>query len=297
MKAILRKELADHFSSIRVLVLFLLVLIASFAAILAARGSILGTGADKYAFLKLFTASGETIPSLIAFVDIFIPIIGITLGFDAINREHNSNTLSRIASQPVYRDSIINGKFLSGIVILSMTVVSALLLVSGYGLRLVGVPPTAEEIIRLYIYLIITVVYGGFWLGLAMLFSVLFRKQAVSLLLSLFTWLSFTLFIRLIAPLIAGVATPINAESTAHLLSRISPGILFREATVVLLVPSVRSLGAISATESSFMIASPLNLGQSISLIWPHLTVIISLSAVCFAVSYLLFMRQEIRAT
>jgi len=32
-------------------------------------------------------------------------------------------------------------------------------------------------------------------------------------------------------------------------------------------------------------------------IVWPHITGLIGLTAVCFAVSYVLFMRQEIRAT
>jgi len=59
----------------------------------------------------------------------------------------------------------------------------------------------------------------------------------------------------------------------------------------------VGSLGIISTSQASFMIANPLSLTQSLLLIWPHLTSLISLSAVCFAISYVLFMRQEIRPT
>ncbi len=52
------------------------------------------------------------------------------------------------------------------------------MLVAGYGLRMIGVPPTAEEIIRLFLYGVLTVVYGAFWMGLSMLFSVVFQKAA-----------------------------------------------------------------------------------------------------------------------
>jgi len=305
MTAILRKELADYFTSIRVLVLFLVVLLASAAGLYADYQGIRGAGAGELVFLRLFTTSGETLPSLIFFIGLFIPIIGIALGFDAINSERTGGTLSRILAQPVYRDSVINGKFLAGIVTLTIMVGTMLLLVGGYGLRMIGVPPSAEEIIRLFLYLFLTIIYGSFWIGLAILFSILFRRIAASLLVSLTLWLFFSFFILMIAPAIANAVAPV-AENSAEavivrnaelqqMLLRLSPGILFQEATTGLLLPLVRSLGVITMSQAAYMMPNPLNLGQSIILIWPHITSLVSLSAICFAVSYVLFMRQEIR--
>jgi ABC-2 type transport system permease protein len=79
---------------------------------------------------------------------------------------------------------------------------------------------------------------------------------------------------------------------------RVSPNTLFSEATGALLLPvAAGSLGVISTAQQNFMLPNPLSLGQSLLLVWPHLTGLISLSAICFAISYILFMRQEIRAT
>jgi len=306
MRAILRKELADYFTSIRVLVMFFLILFASAAGLFAAYQGMRGGGAGEFVFLKLFTTSGEMLPSLIFFIGLFVPIIGIALGFDAINSERTGGTLSRILSQPVFRDSVINGKFLAGMVTLSVMMFAMLLLVSGYGLRMIGVPPTAEEIIRLFIYLFLTIIYGAFWMGLAVLFSVLFRKVAVSLLFSLALWLFFSFFILMIAPAIANAIAPTADGSAAEIirnaelrqmLLRFSPNTLFQEATTVLLLPVMRSLGVITMSQAAYMIPNPVSLGQSLILIWPHLTSLVSLSAICFAISYMLFMRQEIRPT
>ena len=41
---------------------------------------------------------------------------------------------------------------------------------------------------------------------------------------------------------------------------------------------------------------NPLPLGQSILVIWPYLTGLIAITVVCFGVSYLAFMKQEIRS-
>jgi ABC-2 type transport system permease protein len=301
MVAILRKELTDYFTSIRFLVLFLLVLVTSgygvFAAYSGIRQALIQTGAvtgSGFVFITLFT-SGEGIFTLVFFMMILVPIIGIALGFDAINSERSSNTLSRLLSQPVYRDSVINGKFLAGVITLTIMVVTTLLLVSGYGLRMIGVPPTAEEIIRVFIYLVLTVVYGAFWMGLAVLFSVLARRVAVSLLVTMAIWLIFFLWTLMGSALTTTIAQSAGAQLT---LMRLSPFYLFLEATTVLLVPAYR-LGfmTMTASELSYVVPNPLSLGQSLLIIWPHLTSLVSLSVICFAISYILFMRQEIRAT
>ena len=308
MRAILRKELADYFTSIRFIILFVLILFASAAGLVAASQGIRGANLPEgFVFLGLFTTSGNVIPSLVTLIILLVPIIGIALGFDAINSERTSGTLSRILSQPVFRDSLINGKFLAGVVALSIMVGTMLLLVSGYGLSMIGVPPTAEEIIRLFIYLFLTIIFGAFWMGLAILFSVLLRRIAASLLISLALWLFFSIFILLVAPAIANALVPTADGSEAEIirnielrqmLMRFSPNTLFSEATTALLLPvTVGSLGLITQSQAAYMLPNPLSLGQSLLLIWPHITSLVSLSAICFAISYLLFMKQEIRAT
>jgi len=198
MKAVFRKEMADYFTSIRVFILFLLVLLVSAAALYAAYYGVRGTTDTDYIFLRLFTAQSSNVPSLFAFINLtalfFIPIIGIALGFDAINREHNEGTLSRILSQPIFRDGVINAKFLAGMATLSIMIVTTILLISGYGIRLIGVAPTLEEVFRLFIYMVFAIVYGAFWMGLSVLFSVLFRRISTSLLSSVALWLFFGFF-------------------------------------------------------------------------------------------------------
>lgn len=296
MATILRKELADYFTSIRCFILFLLVFGASAVAILAARQGIFEASLDPGpVFIKLFT-TGEDMRSMAVLIGFLVPIIGIALGFDAINSERSGGTLNRILSQPIYRDNVINGKFLAGIVTLSIMVGAIMLIVGGYGLRMIGVPPTAEEIIRLFIYFIAAVIYGAFWMALAILFSVLFRNLAISLLCPLAIWILlgnpfFNPYISYMVPAIA------DSIGTQLMLARISPYFLFEEATMLLLIPVWRGWGLLTASTTSSMLANPLSLDQSLLIVWPQLTVLIALTAICFAISYVVFMRQEIRST
>lgn len=321
MAAILRKELADNFTSIRFLILFILALLASAFGLRSAQEGIREANLPEgFAFLGLFTTSGDAIPSLVSLLVLLVPIIGIALGFDAVNGERTGGTLSRILSQPIFRDNVINGKFLAGVFTLSVMVATVFLLVSGYGLiwydlrphgyGLTGIgvpPPTAEEVIRLFIYFFLTIIYGAFWMGLAVLFSIVLRRIASSLLASLGFWLFFSIFILLVAPAVANAIVPTADASQAEIIrnaevqrmiTRISPNFLFQEATTAMLVPVVvGSLGLVTMSQVAYMIPNPLSLGQSILLVWPHLTSLVSLSVICFGISYVLFMRQEIRAT
>jgi ABC-2 type transport system permease protein len=316
MVAIIRKELADYFSSVRFLVLFLLMLVAAGISLYAAQQGVREALQQSHAvtsggfvFLTLFTSSFQGIPLLTFVIGIIVPITGIALGFDTINSERSGGTMSRLLAQPVYRDSVINGKFIAGIIAMTLMVGTTLLLVAGYGLRMIGVPPTAEEIIRLFLFGVLTIIYGAFWMGLAMLFSVVFRRAAGSLLVPLVLFLIFYIFwvelgmgtavVGAISPIDAGsdIATQIQQASMQETLLRLSPSYLFEEAYIVLLVPVWKGLGVITYSDLSYMLPNPLSLGQSLLAIWPHMVGIVGLSAICFAFSYILFMKQEIRAS
>jgi len=297
MFTIFQKELADYFTSIRCFILFFLVFVAGAVALYAAYQGIREVGSESgFVFLRLFITTGEDIPSLQRFIAFFVPIIGITLGFDAINSERSGVTLNRILSQPVYRDSVIKGKFLAGIVTLAIMMAATMLIVSGFGLRMIGVPPTAEEIIRLFLYFVFIIIYGAFWMGLAVLFSVLFRSMAVSLLCPLAIWILlgnpfFNPYIRFLVPAMA------NSVEGQIMLARLSPYFLFEEVTMVMLLPLSRGWGILTSSGTPYMLLNPLSLDQSLLIVWPQLTVLIALTVICFAISYVVFMRQEIRST
>ena len=302
------KELADNFSSKRFIILFALVLLAGVFAIYVAAEYIREVEVEtQFVFLKLYTTSGEALPSFLTFIVFFVPIVGIALGFDAINSEKNSGTLSRLLSQPIFRDAVINGKFLAGVVTIAIMLVSIVMLVAGVGLWMIGVPPSSEEVLRLMAFLVVSIVYGAFWLGLAMLFSIFFQRVATSALASIAVWIFFIFFMLMLAGLIANMLVPVDQQSGQQELlrnaevnlmaMRMSPITLFQEAVITLLVPGVRTLGFVTETVAAWMLPNPLSLGQSLLVAWPHLVSLLALTVVCFAISYIRFMREEIRST
>lgn len=107
---------------------------------------------DPFSFLKLFTQSDGTLPSFFVFISFLGPLLGISLGFDAVNSEQNRGTLSRILAQPVPRDYLLNAKFVAGVLVVALMFFSLSFLVIGAGLFVLGHPPTAEEFMRIIVY-------------------------------------------------------------------------------------------------------------------------------------------------
>jgi ABC-2 type transport system permease protein len=260
-------------------------------------------------FLWLFTSTGKLF-SFVQFIGFFGPLIGIFLGFDAINRERVSRTLSKLASQPIYRDSIINAKFLAGVTTIAVVLVGIVLIISGLGIRLIGVVPGSEEVLRLAIYVIISILYVSFWLGIAILFSVVFRSTATSALASLAVWIFFSFFVGLGAGFVANAVAPINQSSTSaelvkneqvqRTVSLLSPATLYNDATTTILDPTrktTRGFVLVGPLErlSLSRFQNPLPLLQSLIIVVWYLIAIIAITFVCFGVCYLVFMRQEIR--
>jgi ABC-2 type transport system permease protein len=64
----------------------------------------------------------------------------------------------------------------------------------------------------------------------------------------------------------------------------------------ILLNPAARVFGLALQSQAEGILPTPLALGQSLNLIWPHVTTLFGLVAVCFGISYIFFMRAEIRA-
>src|ERR671924_2031847 len=214
MGVVFWKELADHFSSRRFMILLILILLIGLWSTYASGQAIrqnTDTVPSQYVFLLLFTSGSGTIFSLATFLGFFGPLVGITLGFDSISGEYAGGTLSRVLSQPIYRDSLINGKFFAGLATVAILWGSILLLVIGLGITLLGFPPNAEELWRMLIFTAVGIFYVGFWLALAMLFSLIFQRTVTAALASLAVWLFMAIFVVIISQ---GIATAIVPNPT-----------------------------------------------------------------------------------
>ncbi len=303
------KEISDHVRSWRFIIMIGLLCLTCFGSLYTALSNISSAvkatdPEDTFLFAKLFTLSDGTLPSFTVFISFLGPLLGIALGFDAINSEQNRGTLSRLISQPIHRDYVINAKALAALIVISVMFFALCFLVMGLGLMRTGIPPTAEEFLRIICFIVISICYVAFWLNLSILFSVRFRQPATAALCGISVWLFFTIFYQLIVNVIAKASAPSIMASEREILSyqefvrsllRLVPSQLFSDATTTLLMPSVRSLGPLSMEQVVGTVPSPLPLSESLLLVWPQLTGLIAATVVCFALSYMSFMRREIR--
>ncbi len=312
------KEFADHLWSARFVALLIVLGLAAlipmyFAAdaIRAAASQI--TGASSI-FLFLFTLSPKVgdsqvqLPSAWEFVAIVGPLLGIVFAFDAVNGERSTGTLPRLLSQPIFRDDVINGKFAAGLAVIGLVLTFIVVLITAFGIIRLGIVPSAEELLRIMTWLILTFLYVSLWLAFGLLLSVLIRRAATSALVAFGTWLLLTFFGSLITGLIGGFLAPISGTldqqasnlSLQQTITRLLPDTLYREASLAILNPQVAAVtnpATIGGYEQAAQrIPSLQSFEQSLLLIWPHMIVMLAITVLFFALAYVRFMRQEVRA-
>ncbi len=305
------KEIAGHIRSWRFMVLLLLIaftflgtLYVSLSNIRTAISSI-NDSRSLFLYLKLLTITDNTLPPFHVFLSFLGPLLGIGLGFDALNSEQQNGTLPRIMAQPVYRDHLLLSKFTAAITLVGVLFLSLALLMIGSCIWITGVMIEPEELLRIISFILLCIVYVSFWLALSILLSIIFRQVATSALTAIGLWLFFTVFYQIVVQLVVKAFLPRTAslfenevarynETILNLL-RLAPSQMFTDATTTLLMPSVRSLGPLSMEQMAGAVAAPLSYRDSLMMVWPQVSGLTSATVAVFALAYYLFMRREIR--
>ncbi|WP_276482339.1 ABC transporter permease [Paraflavitalea pollutisoli] len=311
LAVMVRKEIADHIRSWRFLILLLLILLTYAGSMYISLSNVKAAVANEndpdrlFLYLKLLTISDGSLPTFHIFISFLGALLGISLGFDAINAEQNAGTLTRLLAQPVYRDTLLLAKFLGAFTIVSTLFLSLALLMIGGGLFVTGVKIEGSEFIRIMAFVVVTVLYVGFWLALSILFSVLFKQATTSALTVIGIWLFFTIFYRIVVSMIVKAFFPdpvylsesevVSYQQLLLDFLRLAPSQLYTDATTTLLMPSVRSLGPLTMEQMAGAIPSPLSVRESLLIVWPQVTGLVAATAVCCALTYYCFMRKEIR--
>ena len=324
-RTIAAKEFTDHLTSIRFIVLLLIIGIASVLPLYFVTSTVSDLAAQLSGqpaiLLALFIASAQDAAGIQTtfFIALIVPLVGIAFGFDAVNSERSQGTLSRLLAQPIHRVDIINGKFAAGIAVLALMLTVLITLITAFAIWRLGIIPSIEELIRLVLWVVLTVLYGGLWLAFGLLLSVAMRNAASAALVGFGTWLGLFLFASFLLPVIAGFLFPIQsgsgvdeqlgAYSAQSLFLRLSPATLYNDAVAGILDPRAINpvLGVSSTTEALsrqwvegsqqlFGRPSMLTLDQSLLAIWPQIVILLALTTLLFALAYVLFLRQEVRA-
>ncbi len=307
-----RKEFADHIRSWRFIVLLFLVVLTFWGATTVAMSNIreavvkVKNTDQLFLYLKLLTTTEGNLPPFHVFLNFLGPLLGISLGFDAINSEQQSGTLIRMMAQPVYRDNLLLSKFVSALILVGVLFLTLTLLMVGSGIILTGVLIEPEELLRILSYTFVCIVYVGFWLGLSIFLSICFKQAATSALTAIGIWLFFTVFYQIIINLVVKSLMPeahqlseagiLYYEDIIRSLMRLAPSQLYIDATTTLLMPGVRSLGPLTMEQMVGAIPSPLPFKESLMIVWPQVSGLLAATVALFALSYYIFMRKEIRS-
>ncbi len=319
---IARKELGDHLLSWRFVILVLIIAAAAIVPLYFAADA-LRSNADTNGrlparFLTLFyygppVANGQvTLPSVAQFLAIVGPLLGVVFAFDAVNGERAQGTLPRLLSQPIHRDDVINGKFAAGLAVIGLVIVAVVAGIAAFGIIRIGIVPTAPELLRLMLWIVVTMIYVSAWLAFGMVLSVVARSAATSALVGFGMWAFLTflggfvvqLIQNIVAPLagITDVQTYLTNTGTQQLIQRLLPSTLYQEASIVLLNPQVMSRDLSTPTtigglaQAQQQVPSILSLDQSLILVWPQVVALVAVTVAFFAIAYVRFMRQEVRA-
>jgi len=310
LKVLIDKELREYFQSKRIYVIFILILligiIGTYSALDGFGGST-GSEGSTTLFLSIFSNTNGNLPSFASLLSFLLPLIGITLGFDSVNGERLRGTLSRLLAQPIYRDTIIIAKFIAGMEILTLMIVALFGMVSGMSILILGIPPTADELGRLIVYMLITVIFASIWFAFSLGMSVFFKQATVSALAGIALWIFATFFMNMLIQGIVDAVYPVKSTmDTMQLVKNqkllinllmCSPLSLYSNSISAILNPEVRSLGLVFYEQLEGAIAGKLPLSESIMVIFPYLLLMLGFIFVLFILAYMKFIRQEVRST
>jgi ABC-2 type transport system permease protein len=315
-RTIAAKELADHLGSVRFFVLLVVIGIAAVVPLYFVSTDI-SNNAPQIAgqpavFLALFVVGSQSVGGVttIAFAALLVPLVGIAFGFDGINSERSQGTLSRLLAQPIHRDDVVNGKFVAGIVVIAIMLGVLAVLVTALGIVRLGIIPDAEEVGRVVAWILATILYASFWLAFALLLSVLIRGAASAALVGFGTWLALILFGQFLLPVIANTIFPPNTTGTPdqqlassvqqQIFLRISPATLYQDIVTALMNPTTKTVLGVGNLgqyiSSQEQLPTLLSFDQSILLVWPQIVILTALTVAMFALAYVAFLRQEVRA-
>jgi ABC-2 type transport system permease protein len=314
-RVVAAKELGDHLMSVRFVVLLIVLGLAAGIPLYFAADQIrsLAPQASGAAavFLALFTFSVPDIQnqSVFTFIGVVAPLLGLAFAFDAINGERSEGTLPRLLAQPIHRDDVVNGKFVAGMAVIGLVLVTIIAFIAGFGMIRLGIVPHSSEVLRLVAWVLVTFLYVGLWLAFGLLLSVLIRRAATAALVGFGIWLLVTIFGGLITNFLGGLVAPaanatpdqiLSSLQLQELIARFLPTTLYNEVSTALLSPSTAVIGLPGTIgqfqQSQQQIPALLTLDQSILLVWPQVVVLFAILVACFAAAYIAFMRQEVRA-
>ena len=288
---IAQKEFADRLLSPRFIALLLICTIILFS--FSYRAGMGGRNVFGKGFLD--------VAQIIA---LFLPMIGIAIGFDAIVKERKLSSLNVLLTHPVFRDTVIAGKLLGSMATLALVVGISVVVSVGTILVVTGVQVTAPELSRVLIFMILTFLYISTFLGIGVLVSIFSKSTTDSLIYGIVIWINLVIVFSAIVIMVASIATGqsyLELDDNQHVLDlniklqRFSP--IHHYAETVTGHPSL-SWGGVSVVRGNVGSSGIFDTGHTLEQwlweYWTNLAVLIVTPIILFIVSIIIFLRRDI---
>ncbi|MFC1725531.1 ABC transporter permease subunit [candidate division KSB1 bacterium] len=145
-----------------------------------------------------------------AFIVAFIlSFFAILLTYNSINGEKRDGTLRLLMSNSINRNSVIIGKYLSGISSIGFPliigIIISMVIISLYG----QISFTGEYLIKIFIFIAASLFYLSIFILIGILISSITKNPITSIIISLFIWISSAVLIPNSGSIIAAKLSPI----------------------------------------------------------------------------------------
>ena len=201
-------------------ILFTTVLLAVLSVTLALFGSASAENID---------ASGLaiTVVSLSSLSIYLIPLIAILLSYDAIVGEAERGTLLLLLTYPVSKRSILLGKFLGHICILSFAIIVGFGCAAVLLMMLYGLPPLQDWLAFMQL-IVSSILLGGTFVALSYMVSCFVKERATAAGIGLFVWIFFVLLFDLVLiAVITNFGSQLD-EEIVHIIMMFNPADIYR---------------------------------------------------------------------
>ena len=226
------------------------------------------------------------------YIYMLVPLVAIILGFDAISSKVEKGIARTLLTQPVFRDNIIVGTFIAGLISLSASVIIPLALSLSLTVLLLGITPSLADITLLANYMGLVAVFALAYYALSVFFSTISGSSVKSLIACIIVWLFSSLILpRLsvtISRLILGPPVFKQMQMGPQIVWRIDPEYMKKYMALRNKILFLSLDHHFSATQMQLLY------GLSIK-DYTGLIILIAFSVVVLVSSFIIFVKREVR--
>ena len=284
-----QKEFADNLWSPR-----FVSLVSVFAIILFSfsyRDSIKG--------INIFETGFVDVTQIIA---VFLPLLGISLGFDSIIKEKKSASLNVLLTHPLYRDNIITGKILGAMITLVLVVFISVIVSVGTILLVSGTQVAFAELNRILVFTVLTYLYLSIFLLVGIFTSIISKNAINSLGNGICAWLVLCVVFGGLIMMISSTVTDQsvfdlgNNENVLDInsqLQKLTPVHYYSE---LIMGHPCMTWGGFSRANPDAIILFDTNytLGQWVNEYWVDFLILVLMPLILLIMSFVAFLKQDI---